>query len=334
VPTRLLASLFTLLLSIGCERKSALEQAAEQDEIDAPVQHVYAKLPGAAEVPPGISKALWADVGWFPGSTYELTSIRSDLAFVNWLRDSLREGTPDCADVADGIDRYYMVRAGEPSESQTLVFYGTVDRLRVEACARRFGASMEFSDIRTDGAMLLIGSGPEQQVVAWAQRNGETIVIYAPSYAHAREFLEPPTTLVSNVAMVALLREPPLEGENLTLGLEDQGSVLLGVPSTGFKYDMKLVLPSKRMSFAGKLLFASEPEATKAGASAQSIARELADVGVEVEVRKTQVDQRALIFDFSIPTEWMADPNKAKAVRDMIERRRAVAGLGSAPQTP
>jgi hypothetical protein len=335
---------------IGCERKSALEQAAEaeRDEDDARVQHVYAKLPPTAEVPPGVPKALWADVGWFPESTYELTSIRRELAFVNWLRDTLNVEMPDCASMADGIDRYYMVRTGEPSPTQTLVFYGTVDRVRVEACVRRFATFMGGAEVRTDGELLIIGSARagrnapqsrsrdelDQQVVAWVQAKHETVVILAPSYRRAREFLEPTATLVNNVGMVGLLREPPFDGDNLMLGLEDHGSVLLGIPSTGFKYRLAVSGPTKSMNVAGKLLFASESEATKAEAGAQLIARELADLGIEVEVHGSHVEQHALNFDVSIPLEWAVEPDKAKAVLDMLERRRVDAGLGSASRAP
>ncbi|MFO7567455.1 MAG: hypothetical protein R6X02_32730 [Enhygromyxa sp.] len=337
-----LLSLVIILVG-GCTNgKRKIDATAEDQRAELPenLPDVFARLPADLPVPSGVSPEIWNDIGWLPNSVEGITvfSSGSILSFVEWLRRSFAADLPDCSDVLDSIDRYYMVEdqayaLGE-STSQVLIFHGQIDRDRVEACAER-AAELLGATVARSGAMTSIGTD-NPHYLGWARRGEDTIVLYADSRERIDALVADGPLLDASSVMVELLRRSDFDGGTWTVGSKDFGTVLLGVPSTGHMTVVEQthsVRPNQpqteiRTRVIGKLLFASPTQALAAADEAAELQREAAEIGLDASGTAT-ANEDTLEFDVTYVVNSDAGAEAMQPLLDLIERRRGGAPVDS-----
>jgi hypothetical protein len=320
-------------LSFACERggsKSNLEKMAEAEEVETEARAAleFVSLPDASSPPTGVDASLWSDVGWFPAGIVGISPMREQLPFVDWLRGNLEAYGVDCLSVIDGIERYYMVEHPD-GPGQTLVFYGTIDRMRIEDCVRSTLANVPPTASRipvvTEGAVTRIGEAENAHFIGWVKRGDEVVAIYDTSRQHMDAMLARGDTLAANAGLVELLRDPP-KGSLTSMSLKDFGSVFLQVPSVGYSFALTFAAP---IEVRATMYFADEATASRASAETDSLIEELetAGLGAGALVNEGTEGSRLrlrLMLDF----ELMNDPEtKLRPVLEVISKRRVKAGL-------
>lgn len=326
-------ALVLLVLGVGCtEHESNLAKSdASPSQPSAP--EVLAAIPPVAAAPSGVPVDLWADIGWFPATTMAITGYPrgSTLHFVEWLRGNLEGEMPECAQRLDGINRYYMVAdeahvLGE-NKTQTLVFYGSLDRDEFEECAKQFAVTLGGAEITRAGPLTIIGA-ESSAYVAWARHGGETVVIYDETRERLETFLSAASRLEGHPEIVELLRRWSFDARVWSVSRADLGTVTVGVTSTGHAFATELPDAGTKapLRFIGKLFFSTAAEAQAAAAGAEQLRRELVEAAVGVS-GSAQAEADALRFDITTMLPSGLTEEQMQRVLELLERRRSDAGL-------
>jgi hypothetical protein len=326
-------ALVLLVLGVGCTEHESKLAKSDGSPSQASAPELLAAIPAVAAAPSGVPVELWSDIAWFPASTMAITGYPrgSTLHFVEWLRDSLEGELSECAKRLDGINRYYMVGdeahvLGE-NNSQTLVFYGSLDRDEFEECAKKFALTLGGAQITRAGPLTILGA-ESPTYVAWARHGDETVVIYDDTRERLETFLSAAPRLEANPELVELLRRWSFDARVWSVSRADLGTVTVGVKSTGHAFATELPDAGTKvpLRFLGKLFFSTAAEAQAAAAGAEQLRRELVEAAVEVS-GSAQAEANALRYEITTMLPSGLTEAQMQRVLELLEQRRKDAGL-------
>lgn len=207
-----------------------------------PAPELTRPLPVVAPAPVGIDAALWRDIGWFPADAIDVSGMvgHQEQFLARWFEARIATEFAACAPLAASVERTYMVLQDGRKLPATVIF-GTMTREQERACMRVALPALGLSGVQHDDVTLLSRAQELVVRVGWFRRpdGGAVLVLEGdgPLEGWARGGPLGPE-------IAALLGETDRSLGVWSAGLRDAGSVLAGVPSSG--YTLALALPTAR----------------------------------------------------------------------------------------
>lgn len=290
----------------------------------------YAMVPDVGPVPAGVDETLWADVAYLPKDIVALGLLPRQYSLLAWVDSEIHRFDPSCQEVLDGIERYYMVQLDpDPQVPQALVFYGKIDRLVAERCAKSMFRTLgvgEYWEVEHDGTSTVFGAEQVVHALEWAKRGDEIVVAYDPDPALIEGLFEGRGRLEHDASFVDLLvGVTPDDSFAENVGREDFGTLLTGVESSGYRgtfgFDPKHGLLGQVW-----LRYDSAEQAKQASAGLDGLIEEFSAVGVGILV-SDGVDGQRLSFHIEPDWSFFAEPEaKLRPLLEIIARRAKAAG--------
>lgn len=282
-PHLLAAASLSLALAPACtEKTSRLEQASQAQQAAAerdrppppPLRPHTAALPPA---PAGIDPTLWRDIGWFPADTVDVAAFITPQwqSLVRWLEQQLVADFPACGPLLAGARRTYMAHQGADRVA-TNVLYGSMTREQERACMDVALKALSTAGVQDGDLTTLTTPEGDQARLAWFTRGDETVVLLEGDSPIAG-WISPAGSLADNPELVRLIADVDKDAAVWTVGLQDLGTALTGVASTGYMLTLAPQTEGGKPGIRGqaRLLYRSHEDAFAAERGAAELMQKL-----------------------------------------------------------
>lgn len=219
--------------------------SSKKDDKPKPVVPDRTRIPiKVTTAPPdGVAPELWAEVAWFPADVVDITELtRSErmVPMIEFVRNLGRASKwPTCAfEHLAKVDHYYMVTRRD-RKTDTLVFFGDIDRAAFENCARTVVARKALNgSVETRGPITVLSALGKHAYLGWVDIGGRKATIYDTTQAPVDALMGAVKRIDPTHPLARPLAAANRKADQWVAGTTDIGSQYFGVPATGYSLEM------------------------------------------------------------------------------------------------